>query len=78
MHLFLKKSIFDKCPKCEKEVLPHRVCEYCGYYKNREIINVLEKLTKKERKKREKEMQRKEQAEGKEEKSLSMEKLSRK
>ena len=78
MHLFLKKPIFAKCPKCGKEVLPHRVCEYCGYYKNREIINVLEKLTKKERKKREKEMHKKEEKEGKEEKSLSMEELSRK
>lgn len=77
MHLFIKKPIFSKCTKCGKEVLPHCVCGHCGYYKNREIINILEKLTKKERKKREKEMHVKEEAERKEEKSLSMEGLSK-
>ena len=65
-----------KCSKCGKPILPHSICWNCGYYKGREIINVLEKLTKKERKKREKEMKAKEKEE-KQAKPLSMEELSK-
>jgi hypothetical protein len=36
--------------------LPHTACGYCGFYKNREYINVLAKLEKKEQKKRSKEI----------------------
>jgi len=65
-----------KCKKCGKPVLPHTVCQNCGYYKGTEIINVLEKLNKKEKKIREKEIsaqQKKEKG-----KSLTMEELSKK
>ena len=65
------------CPKCGKPVLPHTVCQNCGYYKSREIIDVLKKLNKKERKKKEKEIKSKEEKEGKE-KPLSFEELSKK
>ena len=77
MHIFAKMPVLTKCSKCGKLILPHTICWNCGYYKGREIINVLEKLTKKERKKREKEMKAKEK-EGKEAKPLTMEELSKK
>jgi len=76
LHIFLKELVLTRCPKCGKPRLPHTICQNCGYYKGREIINVLEKLTKKERKKREKEMKAKEK-EGTEPKPLSMEELSK-
>lgn len=57
MHIFLKKPALAVCPKCGKEIMPHRACAFCGYYKGREIVNVLAKLDRKERKKKEKEMQ---------------------
>ena len=76
MHIFLERPSLVFCPKCKKPVLPHTVCQYCGYYKNREVINVLEKLDKKERKRREKEMATKE--EKKEAKPLTWENLSKK
>ena len=76
-NIFLKSPVLTKCPKCGKLILPHTVCENCGYYKGREMIDVLKKLTKKEKKVKEKEMAAKEQA-GKKEKSLSMEELSKK
>ena len=28
------------CPKCGETKLPHRVCPSCGYYKDREVIEV--------------------------------------
>ena len=55
MHIFLKEAVLTKCPKCGKPIRPHAVCFNCGYYKGMEVIDVLKKLTKKERKKREKE-----------------------
>lgn len=55
------------CPKCAKPVLGHRACANCGFYKGREVVNVLEKLDKKERKKREKELAAQEKAHGHEE-----------
>ena len=77
MHIFLKSSTLTSCPKCGKPVLPHIVCRNCGYYKGEEVIDVLKELTKKERKKKQKEITAKEK-EGKKEKPLTMEGLSRK
>ncbi len=75
-HHALKKKHFSVCSKCGEPVLPHRLCENCGTYAGREVIDVLAKLTKKERKKKEKEMvaQEKEKTAGKE---LTMEELSK-
>jgi large subunit ribosomal protein L32 len=78
-NIFLKSPTFVACPKCGKPVLPHTVCLNCGYYKGVEVIDVLKKLTKKERKQKEKEMKAKEKEEkGAEKKSLTWEGLSRK
>jgi len=50
------------CPKCAKPALPHTVCHNCGYYKGRQVIDVMKKLTKKEKKQKEREIQAKEEA----------------
>ena len=81
MHLHLKELALSICPKCKKPVLPHTVCQACGYYKGGEVIDVMKKLTKRERKQKEKEMKSQEAAEGKEQKKegdLNWEGLSRK
>ncbi len=54
-HLALKKTFLSVCTKCGRAVLPHRICEYCGFYDGREIVDVAARLTKKEKKKRERE-----------------------
>jgi len=77
--IFLKIPSFTTCPKCGKSRFPHAVCFNCGYYKGREVIDVLKKLTKKEKKIKEKEIAAKEKEEKMaEKKPLSWEELSKK
>ncbi|OGN08081.1 MAG: 50S ribosomal protein L32 [Candidatus Yanofskybacteria bacterium RIFCSPHIGHO2_02_FULL_39_10] len=47
-HLALKPLKLNECPQCKKAVLPHIVCKNCGYYRGKEIINVLAKELKKQ------------------------------
>lgn len=74
-HLKPKQQLFSICPRCKSPVLSHRICQNCGYYKGREIINVLAKLERKKRKEKEKEVAR---AEGKEAKSRAQKGASKK
>jgi len=53
--LALKTTYIATCPKCGRAVLPHHICAYCGVYNKREVIDVMAKLTKKEKKRRLKE-----------------------
>ena len=79
MHLYAKVSALIVCPKCGKPALPHVACRDCGYYKGKEVIDVLKKLDKKERKVKEKEMAGKEAEEKtKESEALNIEGLSKK
>ncbi len=36
-----------KCPHCHELILPHRVCPYCGYYKGRSVVPIVEKAKEK-------------------------------
>ena len=77
MHLYIRPAVLALCKKCKSKVLPHTVCQNCGYYKGQEIINVLGKLTKKEKKQREKEIEKTEK-QTQTEKPITMEELSKK
>jgi large subunit ribosomal protein L32 len=68
-NIFIKAPVLIKCPKCGKPVLPHTVCGYCGFYKGKELVNVMAKLEKKEQKKRAKEIESAETQNPKEETS---------
>lgn len=76
-HHALGKKHFFTCPKCGEPVLPHRLCENCGTYAGKEIIDVMAKLTKKEKKKKEKDIAEQEK-EKRSEKKMNMEELSKK
>lgn len=52
-HFAFSPQNLVRCPKCGARIMPHRVCWNCGYYKGRQIVDVLRKLDKRERKKRE-------------------------
>lgn len=55
-HHALVAAQLSTCSHCGKALLPHVICQNCGYYKGRQVIDVLAKLDKKERKKKEKEL----------------------
>lgn len=58
-HHALKTKSFVRCSKCGADTLSHVVCLNCGYYKGREVVDVLKKLNKKEKKQKQKELQEK-------------------
>ncbi len=55
-HLALKKQQMAKCKNCNEPVKPHEVCKNCGYYRGRQVVDVLAKLSKREKKEKEEEL----------------------
>ena len=53
-HLALKPLVFSFCSHCGQRTLPHLVCKNCGYYKGKEVINVLARELKKKEKQKQK------------------------
>ncbi|MBX4211536.1 MAG: 50S ribosomal protein L32 [Candidatus Yanofskybacteria bacterium] len=51
-HLALKPTKLTTCSHCKKAILPHRVCRFCGFYKGREVINIMAQELKKQAKRR--------------------------
>jgi len=43
----VKTKNLSKCPQCGKQKLPHRICQFCGYYKGKECVTILTKEQKK-------------------------------
>ena len=77
MHKYIKNVYLSVCPKCKKPILSHTVCLNCGFYKGNEVINVLAKLTKKDKKIKEKEIKEAEKDQ-KKDNPLTMEDMSKK
>lgn len=50
-HLALEGKSLVKCPHCAKKIMPHQVCKFCGFYKGREVVNIIGKELKKREKK---------------------------
>ncbi len=75
-HISLKSPKLTICQKCGKPALGHAVCDNCGTYKKQEVIDVMKKLTKKEKKAKKKEIEGKDQEEQKS-KPLTMGELSK-
>ncbi len=46
-HLALKPVQSTVCGKCKADVLPHHVCQACGNYNGRQILNLEKAVTKK-------------------------------
>jgi large subunit ribosomal protein L32 len=39
-HHALAKATYVECPNCGELMLPHHVCEHCGQYRGRNVIEV--------------------------------------
>ncbi len=46
-HWKIKTKSLGKCSHCGAEILPHRVCPFCGHYKGKEIVSPKPKKEKK-------------------------------
>jgi len=57
-HLKIQSGGFIACPKCGAAIIPHRYCPNCGYYAQKEVVDVLAKLSKKEKKSRAQEIKK--------------------
>jgi len=76
MHIHLASPALTKCSKCGKLARQHMVCKNCGFYKGKEVIDVMAKLAKKEKKRKQEEIKEVEKEQN--EKPLTMEELSKK
>ncbi|MDP2927050.1 MAG: 50S ribosomal protein L32 [bacterium] len=64
--IFLRPPTLVICSHCQKPTMPHTICQNCGYYHNREVIDVLKKAEKKKKKRAEKGLEPKEKKQEKE------------
>lgn len=39
-HHALSIPAYGECPQCHEIKRPHHICPHCGYYKDREIMEV--------------------------------------
>lgn len=37
-HLALRPTLLIACSHCKRNILPHRVCPHCGFYRGRAVI----------------------------------------
>lgn len=46
----LEKKFFNlvSCKNCSSWVLPHTICDICGWYKNKHILEIKQKTSKKD------------------------------
>ncbi len=58
-HHALMAARVSLCAKCGVAQLRHRVCLNCGTYRTRQYVDVLARLTKKERRAKDKELSQK-------------------
>ena len=45
-HFKLDAPVFSPCPNCGKPFVSHRVCPFCGHYKGKPVVEILEKVKK--------------------------------
>ncbi len=75
-HHALKVVALSRCTHCGEARVPYAVCINCGWYKDRQVLDVLKKLDKKAKKEKQKELEEAEERSG--QKSLDAAELSKK
>jgi large subunit ribosomal protein L32 len=51
-HHALENVALVTCPNCKAKMQPHKVCENCGQYKGRQVVDVHSAINKKEAKRK--------------------------
>lgn len=46
-HFKVDTPTLSVCTQCKKPVISHRICPFCGYYKNQPVVVIEEKADKK-------------------------------
>ena len=77
-HHALKARNFAVCSHCGQSGMPHVMCQNCGYYAGRQVVDVLAVLDKKQRKIKEKELHQHEAEAAQKGETLNAEELSHK
>lgn len=49
-HHALKATRFVKCTNCSAPKTPHMVCNACGFYKGKKVLDLVKKVEKKQKK----------------------------
>ncbi len=49
-HWKIKLGSLSVCSQCKKQIISHRVCPFCGYYKGKEVVDTMKKANKKAKK----------------------------
>lgn len=52
VRLKLKTKKLVDCSNCKAKIAPHAVCQKCGYYKGKEVVNTMKKADKKAKNKK--------------------------
>ncbi|MBI4372113.1 MAG: 50S ribosomal protein L32 [Candidatus Omnitrophica bacterium] len=42
-HDRLETRSLSKCTNCGRQILPHRICVYCGFYRGKQVLTVAAK-----------------------------------
>jgi len=48
--LAVKGKVLTTCTNCKAKIESHKACPKCGYYKGKEVVNTLKKISKKAKK----------------------------
>ena len=49
-HWKARVASLSPCSQCQKLIIPHRVCPFCGYYKSKIVVEIQSKEKKTEEK----------------------------
>ena len=42
-HDALKTTSLSSCSQCGEQIVPHRICPFCGYYRGRQVVTIKQK-----------------------------------
>ena len=46
-HWKVKLKSLGTCPQCQKPIISHRICPFCGFYKGHQIVHIAGKESRK-------------------------------